>query len=50
MGDDFFLTPMELIFLAVAVLVTVPILFFLRYVLKELRQENKSEKNQPGPN
>lgn len=48
-AEDFALTPTEIIFLVVAILVTVPMLFFLRWVLKELRAEKQRETlNQPG--
>ena len=48
--EDFNLTPTEIIFLIVAILVTVPMLIFLRWVLKELRAEKLREtENQPGP-
>jgi len=39
--DDFSLTPMEMIFLVVAILVTVPFVIFLRYILRELKKEQK---------
>lgn len=38
MEPEFNLTPTELVFLVVAVLVTLPILIFLRWILKELKK------------
>lgn len=38
--ENFNLTPMEIVFLLVAVLVTVPLVIFVRYVLKELKKES----------
>jgi hypothetical protein len=40
MEPDFALTTTEIIFLVVAVLVTVPMLLFLRWIIKELKKEN----------
>ncbi len=39
-GTDFFLTKPEWIFLIVAVLATIPIVIFLRWIIKELKKEN----------
>lgn len=45
MESEFALSRMEIIFLIVAVIVTVPLLVFLRWVLGELKKENsESEK------
>ena len=39
MENDFGLTLTEIIFLVVAILVTVPILIFARWIFKELKKE-----------
>ena len=39
MENDFSLNGTEIIFLVVAVLVTVPILIFVKWILKELKKE-----------
>lgn len=39
--ENFNLTPMEIVFLIVAVLITIPLLIFLRYVLKELKKQDE---------
>ena len=44
MNPGFFMTPAEMIFLAVAVLVTLPFAWFVRLILRELRSETL-----PGP-
>lgn len=38
---DFGLTGVEIFFLIVAVVVTIPLLFFVRFVLRELKKEEE---------
>ncbi len=41
MNPEFNLTGTELIFLAAAVLVTLPILIFAKWILRELKKDNE---------
>ncbi len=43
MDPGFFLTPAEMIFLGIAVLVTLPFVWFLRRILRELRSEARAD-------
>ena len=44
---DFALTGPEMVFLIVAILATIPILVFLRFIIRELGKEEKT--GEPGP-
>ena len=41
------ITPVEWVFLGVAVIVTIPFVFLIRYILKELKKEEAAKVPQP---
>lgn len=38
-GNEFALSPMEIVFLIVAIVVTIPFVVFIRWILKQLKEE-----------
>ena len=44
MEREFGLTPIEIVFLVVAILVTIPMVVFIKWIFKELKKEQNKDR------